>query len=198
MRCPRSERPSARGNACVSSCSQSCQGGSHNLCFAKPPTHPRYLPSPLSLYLVVLLGVPLMCSFPVGCATSAWLPWKQKKKKKKKKNCFFFLPWCVFQESIKAKGLRDDITVLVVDLLPSQLAQLDRNACPVPKGPSGGKSLLQRLKVSHQPCLSSLLHPHPLVHLSLVFCSWCCCCCICFFVTPCHGDIDLWQPCAPS
>lgn len=60
---------------------------------------------------------------------------------------------CRLQESIKAKGLRDDITVLVVDLLPSDVAQMDRNACPVPKGSTGAKSLLQRFKV--RVCLGS-------------------------------------------
>lgn len=54
-------------------------------------------------------------------------------------------PACV-KESIKMKGLRDDVTVLVVDLLPAHLAQADKGASPVPKGPSAAKSILSKFK----------------------------------------------------
>lgn len=62
---------------------------------------------------------------------------------------YFCVRYVLFplQESIKAKGLRDDITVLVVDLLPSHLALADKSACPVPKGMSAAKSLMARFKV---------------------------------------------------
>ncbi|CAI5475252.1 unnamed protein product, partial [Closterium sp. Yama58-4] len=46
------------------------------------------------------------------------------------------------KESIKAKGLRDDITVLVVDLLTASAAA-DPSACPVPK-PPGSKSFFAK------------------------------------------------------
>ncbi|GJP56295.1 hypothetical protein CLOM_g15363 [Closterium sp. NIES-68] len=48
------------------------------------------------------------------------------------------------KESIKAKGLRDDITVLVVDLLAASAAA-DPSACPVPK-PPGSKSFFAKFR----------------------------------------------------
>ncbi|CAI5523284.1 unnamed protein product [Closterium sp. Naga37s-1] len=48
------------------------------------------------------------------------------------------------KESIKAKGLRDDITVLVVDLLAASAAA-DPSACPVPKAPSS-KSFFSKFR----------------------------------------------------
>ncbi|CAI5983089.1 unnamed protein product [Closterium sp. NIES-65] len=48
------------------------------------------------------------------------------------------------KESIKAKGLRDDITVLVIDLLAASAAA-DPSACPVPKAPSS-KSFFSKFR----------------------------------------------------
>ncbi|CAI5992364.1 unnamed protein product, partial [Closterium sp. NIES-64] len=50
----------------------------------------------------------------------------------------------VLVESIKAKGLRDDITVLVIDLLAASAAA-DPSACPVPKAPSS-KSFFSKFR----------------------------------------------------
>lgn len=47
------------------------------------------------------------------------------------------------QESIRAKGLRDDITVLVVDLLPKALAE---NPSPIAKEPKEKKSFLKQVQ----------------------------------------------------
>jgi len=72
--------------------------------------------------------------------------------------CFCFaLCRAALQESIKAKGLRDDITVLVVDLLPSHLVLADKSACPVPKGLTAAKSLMARFKVSNWEAAVTIL-----------------------------------------
>eukprot|EP00897_Mesotaenium_endlicherianum_P005581 jgi/Mesen1/5050/ME000252S04166 len=50
------------------------------------------------------------------------------------------------KESIKVKGLRDDITVIVVDLLPAGTSAADSSACAVPKSKKEKTGLLQKLK----------------------------------------------------
>ncbi|CAI5534831.1 unnamed protein product [Closterium sp. Naga37s-1] len=61
------------------------------------------------------------------------------------------------KESIKAKGLRDDITVLVVDLL-SASAAADPSACPVPKPPSS-KSFFSKFRSKSYSSYLSNVYP---------------------------------------
>lgn len=48
---------------------------------------------------------------------------------------------------MNARGLRDDITVVVIDLLPASTSDDDMNACPVQKAKPIRKAIFSKFKV---------------------------------------------------